>query len=362
MVAALLAFAWQFFLVRSFYDGNWTALFNTARNSPPPPALQSENIYLIENESGYDGQFYHYVAHDPFLRRDFSASFDAYSYRYEKILVPALAWAFAFARDTYVDTAYRCVVLLCVGLGAFALSRYAARRGLHPMFGLLFLIVPSALVSTETMTVDVALAALVIAFAAALETESRRGLFAIMAAAPLVRETGVVLLAAYGVVALVQRRWRDLAMAACASVPWLAWLVYLRVKAGPALYGYRATPFAGTAEAVRAAIGTGGLTGFLELMVICGILLAAALAIWRLRTGDPIAIAAAGLAVLVIFQQRNDLWVNYHALGRVFTPLLLLIALSAWPRYRWLSFVPFVLVVPRHLLQPVARAIAIAFL
>ena len=251
MVAALLAFAWQFFLVRSFYDGNWTALFNTARNSPPPPALQSENVYLIENESGYDGQFYHYVAHDPFLRRDFSASFDAYSYRYEKILVPALAWAFAFARDTYVDTAYRCVVLLCVGLGAFALSRYAARRGLHPMFGLLFLIVPSALVSTETMTVDVALAALVIAFAAALETESRRGLFAIMAAAPLVRETGVVLLAGYGVVALVQRRWRDLAMAACASVPWLAWLVYLRVKAGPALYGYRATPFAGTAEAVR---------------------------------------------------------------------------------------------------------------
>jgi len=49
----------------SNYAGNWIALFGTGSASPPPRALAGEHIYVFPNNTGYDGQFYRYVAHDP---------------------------------------------------------------------------------------------------------------------------------------------------------------------------------------------------------------------------------------------------------------------------------------------------------
>lgn len=54
--------------------GNWTALFCTGSEFKPVPApLRSDNIYIFQGTFGYDGQEYHYIAHDPFLTRGFSA-------------------------------------------------------------------------------------------------------------------------------------------------------------------------------------------------------------------------------------------------------------------------------------------------
>ena len=69
---------WQALTVRFSYGGNWTALYCTgALFQHAPPALDSENIYLFPNSTGYDGQIYHYMAHDPFFRRGFSSSMNA---------------------------------------------------------------------------------------------------------------------------------------------------------------------------------------------------------------------------------------------------------------------------------------------
>jgi len=76
--------AWQALTVHYSYGGNWTALFLTGTQlKEVPPALQSENIYLFQN-SGYDGQFYHYIAHDPFFQRNFSPYFDNARFRYRR--------------------------------------------------------------------------------------------------------------------------------------------------------------------------------------------------------------------------------------------------------------------------------------
>ncbi len=101
------------------------------------------------------------------------------------------------------------------------------------------------------------------------------------------------------------------------------------------------------------------VTSFFDLLMIVGVLLAALLGIVRLRRGGVVNIACGGFAVLAIVEQPESLWVNYHALGRVFSPLLLLLAMQAVSERNRLLLRPMLLVLPRFLLQPVARIITL---
>ena len=59
--------------------------------------LGSEQIWRPESR-GFDGQFYHYMAHDPLLTHGMAGAVDLPRLRYGRILVPALAYAVAFGR------------------------------------------------------------------------------------------------------------------------------------------------------------------------------------------------------------------------------------------------------------------------
>ncbi len=99
-LGAALLFLWQLATVRANYGGNWTALYCTGANLlGVPPALDSEHIYLFPHSKGYDGQNYHYVAHDPFLRRGFARYIDSARVRHARILVPGLAYVLALGND-----------------------------------------------------------------------------------------------------------------------------------------------------------------------------------------------------------------------------------------------------------------------
>ena len=160
LACALSLLGWQALTVRFSYGGNWTALFCTgSRYRPPPAALAGEHIYIFRDAAGYDGQAYHYIAHDPWFRRGFAANIDAPRFRYRRILVPALAWLVAAGRDQAVDAAYIGVTIGFVLLGAW----WMAQAG-RPWMALTFALVPAVLVSIDRLTVDVALAALCVGF------------------------------------------------------------------------------------------------------------------------------------------------------------------------------------------------------
>src|ERR1700730_8119485 len=105
VLSAALALIWQTLVVHSEYHGNWTGLFCTGALLKQPPSLAAENIYLFANSSGYDGQFYHYIAHDPFIQDGMARYIDG-GYRYRRILVPVAAYALALGRAEFVDRAY----------------------------------------------------------------------------------------------------------------------------------------------------------------------------------------------------------------------------------------------------------------
>jgi len=333
LAAVLAIWCWQFTTVHFNYAGNWTALFCIAPEWPRPAFTASERLYTFPG-SGYDGQQYHLIAHDPWIQRGAVAALDDPPLRYRRILVPALAWALALGRDSAVDFTYLAVVLGFVFLGVYWLSRAMEMRGRHPAWGLMFALMPGVLVSMDRMTVDVGLAALAAGFV--LYSESRWKLLLILMCAALTRETGFLLTAGYGLFLLSRRRFGDFIWAAATAVPAMIWYVYVRSHTPPEppsafgsfipLGGWieRVThPFAYNLPHWPALAATE-----LDYVALAGVALmlghAARLALKR--RWDARAAAIYVFAIAIIFIGSRSVWDDAFGYGRVITPLMILLA------------------------------------
>jgi hypothetical protein len=346
-LCTLAAFGWQALKVHREFGGNWTGLFETGRDFPPPPALAAEHILIVSDTTGYDGQFCHYIAHDPFFRHGLDRAIDFPRQRYGRILIPLAAWLLAAGRQNWIDPAYHAVLLGFVFLGAY----WCARRGL----ALLFLFLPATLLSIENSTIDVALLALCAGFLLFHDAPARK-LLPILMLAPLVRETGALLIAAAVGAALLRKQWGRAALFAAAALPWLAWIGFVWAHTIAQPYPITAVPLSDAASAllhVRSPLpGLGGvLLTILERSTAVGSVLAAFLGLWQLRRPGPVTIACALFGLLGILLQRPDVWVNYHAHTRVLSPLYLLLNMSPEVRPLGAARASLVLVLPRFLVS-----------
>jgi hypothetical protein len=361
ILCAFLVFSWQSLTVRCNYGGNWTALFLTGGRLQIPPALANEHIYTFPGSMGWDGQFYHYIAHDPLMAHDLWKYIDAPRLRYRRILIPALAYALACGNPVHVDTAYRAVILLFFALGAYWLSRLAARFGRRRAWGLAFLAIPAAIVSMDRMAVDVGLAALVMGFAwYSREEHPGWQLYPVLLLGALARDTGLLLVPAYCIWLLMHKRaWRAAAFAT-AAIPTLAWYGYIDLRTQPFAHsGPIAIPFSGLLDRLLHAwpypYSPGlrfALDGLDDLAVV-GILLAIIMAMPLARhTGfSPSGWAMVLFALVGIFLWRPGDWLEAFDYARILSPLLALVALETLPAFRWLMWAPLCMAAPRCLIQ-----------
>ena len=370
LFGVVLAFAWQVLHVEVRCAGNWTALFDTGELFPSPPWLANETIYVYARSTGYDGQFYHYIAHDPLLQKGTIRYLDSPALRYRRILVPALAFLLAGGRQSRIDAAYDFVILSAVLLGTYWLSVLSVRNGQPPALGLLFVLLPAVILSVETMTVDIVLAALTLAYCLTAGRFSIR-LAIVVALAPLARETGCVFLLASLGDAVFRRKWRDATLFALCGLPWLAWQLYVYMKIGPEAYPLDGLPLQETLHAFFVSaqgipqLGVPGLENWFHCFQIAGELLAILLAV-RLgvkgRLG-PVEIACGVFALTAVGLQRQDVWFNFHAHGRLLTPLLATLALRAMDGRSRIYLLPLALVLPRflwHLVNGAAAMLSIS--
>ncbi|MBI5085149.1 MAG: hypothetical protein HZB13_11195 [Acidobacteria bacterium] len=342
------------------HAGNWTALFLTgdAVKAAPEELLRGERLAVAHGSPGYDGQFYHYMAHDPWGVRRFDAHVDDPGYRYRRILMPALAWALALGRDRWIDHAYIAVVLLAAGLGCYWTSRVAVSARRSAWWGAGFAILPATLSAVERMTVDVGVTALCCGWTLYRLEGGRIPLMAITTLAPTVRETGALL-----GLAQLDRGWRWLwCMAPAAS--WLAWT---RWRYGPSrveflgplpLEGWweRLThpavyPFSGAVNTVLAG---------LDLLALLAFPAAWALAAWCIRKRESDWPVLALFALLPAFTSTGGVWTEANAFARSFTPLFLLLGLVALRGGRWWFALPAAMVSPRIWMELVSPVYQIA--
>jgi hypothetical protein len=345
LLAVVAVLAWQTVTVRVNYQGNWTGLFRIGSETKLPDTV-AQGAFRNPDPHGYDGQYYLILAHDPLLRHGAASYFDAPLLRARRILVPAAAWALAAGRPGFIVGAYVFVILAFIFAGTYWLSLIFMFQGRHPAWGLCFLMVPPVLIAVDSMTIDVAIAALAAGFAWQLITGRVSALWLILAAAGLVRETGLLLIAACVIASLYQRDWRKTVLWASASLPALCWYGYLHfalagieahlvpswmiqnMKLGILLRVFHPLPYPQFSALIRTALR------ILDELALAAIISAAAMAIARLRYVRPLAQKIAlVLFVLLIFSiTARGFWSSAYGFSRPFAPLWVLLLAGDRPR------------------------------
>lgn len=364
LAAAGACLVWMALTVHFNYGGNWTALFCTGALLRQPPQLAAEDIYLFPDSTGYDGQYYHYQAHDPFFRKGLSQFVDSPLLRYRRMLVPTAAWLLAFGNDHWVDPAFFAIILLSVFLGVYWSSRLAEGLGRSPYWGFLFLLVPATPIAVDRMVVDVTLTALVAGFVWHCRGGFSWKTFLILALAALARETGLLLAAACALFWLVRRKWIPAALSLAALLPLLPWYAFVSRNAPPAI-------MLGAAESAKfrsplvwlRPVHYGlppGLQLTLHLLdyaLLAGVALALVLALCGFLRGPRTprhyaGVAFAGLIAVFFFTFGTG---DAFALPRISSPLLLLVAMQG----SRLGLAPLLLAAPRILIQHAPQIVGI---
>jgi hypothetical protein len=350
LLAALLVFAWT--AARIHYDcaGNWTAVFRTGAIFRVPPDLDA-GTYRFE-AAGYDGQFYRYLAHDPFLRNGYANYVDAPQMRFRRMLVPMAAWLFALGQSRWIDDGYIAVEMIFLALGVYWCARLLARRGRSPAWGLLFVVVPATLASFDRMLVDGPLTALFAGFLLYCEEERWTRVWILAMLAALTRETGLLLGAALLLDRLWQRDWRGAAWFASVGIPAGAWYGYLALRLphdGPvpifAIPGWgilRRLFFLRTYPDPNVQL----LLRITDLLAVAGLSICIILAArWlRHRSPDPVTLCVSLYAVLTLVLGEPSHMLDAFGFGRPASPLLLWIMLEAVYNKSWAALMPPLLV------------------
>jgi hypothetical protein len=349
LLATSICLGWLYLNTHFLRADNWTSVFYTGARMPIPPALADEHIYQFPGVVGYDAQLYHLIAHDPLFKRGFARFMDDARFRYRRILVPGLAALLSLGHSNWVDPAYIAVVLAFVYLGSYWFARWSMSHNLASAWGLLFLVIPATLVTVLLMVVDGALAALTVGAIWYAERQHSARLYLVLACAGLAREIGVFMVAGYCLWLLVQRKPLRALVFGTAAVPLLLWLWFVQLHTEPsALTILTAIPFLGLYRAIVGHwIYQQPILLVLDFVAIGGMLLAFTFAIYyflRRETRNQAAFMVAGFVLLGIFIGNSNIWPEVNSFGRVFSPVLLFVAMTGLLRGNWWTLAPIALI------------------
>lgn len=279
--------------------------------------------------SGYDGQFAYYLARDGWAA---IPRLDAPAYRLSRVLYPLLAAALSAGDPRLLPWSMVAINYLAVVAGTAVLARWLAARATSPWWALAYAGC-AGLVFAYSRDCTEPLAYALAAAGTTRWLDRRRGAWALLALAPLARETTALFAVGLAAAATARRRWRDVAALVLTAAPMLSWQVYLTAHVpAPALDVVRLLelPLAGVFPI--ADLDPGRVAALLLLGLPLAALLPGALAwIWR-EPGAPGGwlIALGALLVLVAPAQSylHVLGLARVAVGVVVALLLAFPALS----------------------------------
>jgi hypothetical protein len=350
-----VVFGWWAFLIHFSRGGEWSSMYLTGSQTRIPDALKSERIYLFPASSGYDGQFYHFIAHDPWLGRGFQASVDNPPLRWRRILVSALAWGLALGRDGWIDPAFYVVLAGFIFLGGWWLALFFKACGAPPWWGLAFLLAPAALATMDRIVVDLALTSLTAGFLYYAQTNRPRALWLVLAACVLARENGLALVAGWVAWQVLQRQFRQAAVFAAAALPAAVWWIHVAHRTaycGMPGWSVSVPPL----RLIRSLLHpieypfSAAMTRLIltfDYLAVAGSVLAIGLGLaelWRARRWLRPALAAWGLfGVLLTASASLDVFQDVFSHARLLSPLILLLAADGAARREWIAAAPMVL-------------------
>ena len=201
--------------------------------------------------SGLDGQQFYAIARNPWHADEVAPHLGHPRYRYQRILLPALAWVL-HPSGGGSGLLYALVAVNLAGLlvGALALGELSQQLGGPRWLAVLYPVLPGALLSLLVTVAD----GLAVALALVTVTAFLRGRNVLASAAAvgavLARETTILVPLA---LLLARRRRSDAAVLVAPALAMAAWFLVVRVAvpAGGSLPEQLVAPLTGLVEAVR---------------------------------------------------------------------------------------------------------------
>lgn len=199
--------------------------FPQAADAYADPTAVPDNLYVIPNSTGYDGQFYYRYALEPFTREKEGFGIDVGSprYRHQRILYPLLAWLGSFGEPLLA--VYSMIVvnfLALVGIGWVG-GRYAQAVGRHALFGLAFAVFPGFVYTLSRDLVEITEALMLLVGLLALERNRTAVSSSFLSLAILAKETALLT-----AVALIseRRKWGTAVLPLAAYGAWQLFMNY----------------------------------------------------------------------------------------------------------------------------------------
>lgn len=350
-----------FTLGRLAYGGWDPTRFVVAGDSYVDPAQAPSGLTVLENSTGYDGQFFYRLALDPFTSqgRDHGIVFDSPSYRQQRVVYPLMAWIVSgFGQSSAVPWALIFINIAALSSLAWFGTLLARRSGLHALWGLLLPGYAGFLVGLGRDTAEIVAAVLLVAGVWLIRERSFVPAAAVLTLAALARETSLLFPAAIGATWLVSRLSKGedepapppAYVAIVPVVSYALWLLVLRgiwgdlsFRAGAAIFevpiisflaSVPADGFSGPAEVYSL-----GLIGFFMGFVVLGLV-----SISRSSACPWEKVALVFYVILVAMTLGSDTWKGAAwGLARfAYEPFIFssIVILSAAPLIRWLFASP----------------------
>ena len=201
--------------------GDWTGLFYSGDLMARPPELASG--FEFHDSRGYDGQQYRVLAHDPLNRKGYWKYLDDARFRSRRILIPAAAALLGAGSRGAVDFWFVAIVDVSLALGGLCFVLLADDVCPRLATIVIYSAIPAVVASTDRMVLDGPSLAAFLAAWLFLRQKRWGALWAVLACAPLVRESGILLNAGVALVFLHRRDVRGALTAGATALPTLAW-------------------------------------------------------------------------------------------------------------------------------------------
>lgn len=142
-LAILVTISVTMIYVDRVLQGEFRHIFLPAQMFGVPEKLAAhgyDTLFKDEHTTGWDGQFYYYIANDPFARADTPAHLDADAYRYQRIGLPLLAFAAAKLTGQHwvSPQTYYLTNLAILFVATFMTACFFRRHDIHPLWVLLW--------------------------------------------------------------------------------------------------------------------------------------------------------------------------------------------------------------------------------
>lgn len=236
------------------YGYNLSSMIRISQNEKEGVAKEYfQKGMVIFDEGGYDGQFYYYVAMDPFLERGYFKN----AYRQQRILYPLMARLLAFGKENLLPYTLYIVNLMALAVGMSFLILILRRYSLHPAWSLFYGLSPPSIMTIQYDLPSPVSISLIIAAIYFYTNKKIISTAIFMAFAFLTREDSIMVLIPLLIYDYQDnRRIKRIAILAGCLAPFFLWQLFVAVKLGDA-------PMATSAEVVSF-IPFSGIVGYIK--------------------------------------------------------------------------------------------------